>query len=137
MPPNEMGLVGGRSPSPERSNDSFMRRRVPSRDKRYPNFADVFLAEEDPAQSRQLMKKMAERTTRHWIARVGSFVREEGVKAPLFVNDVGLSIKHHRVSIESDPNLACWCFGTVLWRHAQSRSCRASSNSFLYVRIHI
>jgi hypothetical protein len=60
------------------------------------------------------MKKIAERTTRHWIARVGSFVREEGVKAPLFVNDVGLSIKHHRVAIEKYIKSRGYKIGTLV-----------------------
>src|SRR5258708_20473240 len=98
-----MCLVGWCPPSPERANDPFVRRRVPNRYKRYPDFADVFLVEEDPAQSRQLMKKVAERTTRHWIARVRSFMREQGVEALFFVNDVGLTIKHHPLPIHPDP----------------------------------
>src|ERR1700681_109505 len=132
-----MYLVGWCPPSPERAYDPFMRRRVPSRYKRDPHLTDISFIEEDPAQSRQLMKKVAERTTSHWIARVRNLVREEGVEALFLINDIGRSIKHHRVAIERDPNLTNWCFGPVLGRHAKSRRSRTSSNSSSYVRIRI
>src|SRR5579859_4041826 len=105
-----MHLVGWCPPRPERAYDPFVRRRVSSRHKRDPHLADISFIEEDLAQSRQLMKKVTERTTSHWVARIRNLMREESVEALFFVNDVGRRIKHHRVAIESDPNLADWCF---------------------------
>jgi hypothetical protein len=64
-------------------------------------------------------------------------MREESVEALFFVDHVGLSIKHHRVPVESDPDLAGGCLGSVPGRHAETRGSGTSNDSSFYVRIHI
>src|SRR5690242_9365515 len=113
MSADEMCLVGWCPPCPERAYDPLMRRRVPSRYKCDPNFADVSLVEVDPAQSRQLMEKVAERTASHWIVGVRSLMRKEGGEALFFENEIGLSIKNHCVTVERHSNLANGRFGAV------------------------